>query len=106
MAEKFHVRKGDQVVVLAGKDKGKSGQILKVLRKEHRVVVEGVNLVKKHQKPAMGNPGGIVQKEASLHISNVSHKDPVSDKPTRIGYKFLDDGRKVRYAKRSGEVIE
>ncbi|MBI2707696.1 MAG: 50S ribosomal protein L24 [Proteobacteria bacterium] len=106
MAQKFRIKKGDTVCVISGKDKGKSGQVLKLLREDCRLVVQGVNLVKKHQKQTVSQEGGVVQKEASLHISNVAHVDPVSKKPTRVGYKFLKDGRKVRVAKRSGETIE
>jgi large subunit ribosomal protein L24 len=106
MIQKFRIKKGDTVCVIAGKDKGKSGQVLKMLRERNRVIVQGVNLIKKHQKQTMTQEGGIIQKEASLHISNVSHIDPKSKKPTRVGYKTLTDGRKVRVAKRSGETIE
>jgi large subunit ribosomal protein L24 len=101
------VRKGDRVVVLTGRDKGKEGEVLKVLPTESRVVVQGVMLVKRHQKASPRNPeGGIVSKEASIDISNVAHLDPKDGKPTRVGFKSLEDGRKVRYAKRSGEVID
>jgi large subunit ribosomal protein L24 len=106
MAQKFRIKKGDTVCVISGKDKGKSGQVLKMLREDSRLIVQGVNLVKKHQKQTVSQEGGVVQKEASLHISNVAHVDPVSKKPTRVGYKFLKDGNKVRVAKRSGETIE
>jgi large subunit ribosomal protein L24 len=106
MAQKFRIKKGDTVCVISGKDKGKSGQVLKVLREDSRLIVQGINLVKRHQKQTVSQEGGIVQKEASLHISNVAHVDPVSKKPTRVGYKFLKDGNKVRVAKRSGETIE
>ncbi len=106
MAQKFRIKKGDTVCVISGKDKGKSGQVLKLIREDNRLVVQGINLVKKHQKQTVAQAGGIVQKEASLHISNVAHVDPVSKKPTRVGYKFLKDGSKVRVAKRSGETIE
>jgi large subunit ribosomal protein L24 len=106
MAQKFRIKKGDMVCVISGKDKGKSGSILKVLREENRVVVQGVNLIKRHQKQTMAQEGGIVQKEASLHISNVAHMDPASKKPNRVGFKILEDGRKVRVAKRSGQTIE
>ena len=105
MAEKFKIRKGDRVIVLTGRDKGKNGEVLKVLRKESRVVVQGVNVVKRHQRPAPGNPGGIVEKEAPLHISNVAHVDPSDDRPTRVGFKIVDD-RKVRFSKRTGELID
>ncbi|MBY0501432.1 MAG: 50S ribosomal protein L24 [Alphaproteobacteria bacterium] len=106
MAQQFRIKKGDLVSVISGKDKGKSGQVLKVLRQDNRLIVQGVNLVKKHQKQTMAQEGGIIQKEASIHISNVAHVDPVSKKPTRIGIQFLADGRKIRVAKRSGETIE
>jgi large subunit ribosomal protein L24 len=103
---KLKIKKGDKVVVLAGKDKGKTGEVLKVMPAENRVIVQGVNVVKRHTRPAMGNPGGIVEKEASIHASNVAHQDPKDRKPTRVGYRTLDDGRKVRFAKRSGELID
>jgi large subunit ribosomal protein L24 len=103
---KLKIKKGDTVIVLTGKDKGKSGEVLKVLPAESRVLVQGVNMVKRHTRPAMGNPGGIVEKEASVHVSNVAHQDPKDRKPTRVGYRTLDDGRKVRFAKRSGEIID
>lgn len=106
MAQQFRIKKGDTVCVLSGKDKGKSGQVLKVLRQDNRLIVQGVNLVKRHQKQSLTQEGGIVQKETSIHISNVAHMDPASKKPTRIGIKFLKDGRKVRVAKRSGETLE
>jgi large subunit ribosomal protein L24 len=103
---KFKIKKGDKVVVITGRDKGKTGEVLRVLRAENRVVVQGVNMVKRHTKPGAGQAGGIVEKEAALHLSNVAHIDPKSSKPTRVGYKILGDGRKVRYAKRSGEVLD
>lgn len=106
MAKKFKVRKGDKVAVLAGRDKGKTGEVLRVLRKEDRVLVQGVNMVKRHQGPSQVSPGGIVEKEASIHISNVALIDPKSDRPTRIGYRFDDAGAKTRIARRSGEAIE
>jgi len=105
MANKLKVKKGDEVVVIAGKEKGKKGKILKVLPAASRVVVGGVNLVKRNTKASMNNAGGIVEKEASLHVSNVSLIDPKSGKPTRAGFKIEKDGSKVRVAKRSGEVI-
>ncbi|HIE56396.1 MAG TPA: 50S ribosomal protein L24 [Chromatiaceae bacterium] len=100
------IRKGDDVIVLAGKDKGKRGTVLAVL--EDRVVVENVNLAKKHVKPnpAKGEPGGIVEKEMSLHISNVALFNPVTDKADRVGFKTLEDGRKVRIYKSNGEVVD
>lgn len=106
MAKQFRIKKGDVVQVITGKDKGKSGKVLKVLRQEDRLIVEGIKLVKRHQKQTVSQEGGIVEKEATIHISNVAHVDPSSKKPTRIGVKFLKDGRKVRFAKRSGETIE
>jgi large subunit ribosomal protein L24 len=106
MAVKFKIRKGDKVVVRTGKDKGKSGEVLRVLRDEARVLVQGVNMVKRHTRPAPGNPGGIIDKEASIHISNVALADPKTGKPTRVGYKILDGGRKVRIARSSGEAID
>ena len=106
MTVKFKIRKGDKVVVRTGKDKGKTGEVLRVLRDEGRVLVQGVNMVKRHTRPAPGNPGGIIDKEASIHISNVALADPKSGKPTRVGFKLLDGGRKVRIARRSGEAID
>ena len=103
---KLKIKKGDNVVVISGRDKGRTGEVLRVFPSERRVIVQGVNIAKRHTKPRMGEPGGIVEKELTLHISNVSHVDPASGKPTRIGYKMLDDGRKVRVARRSGEVID
>lgn len=106
MAQQFRVKKGDKVIVITGKDKGKTGLVLKVIRQDKRLLVQGINLVKKHQKQTMAQAGGVVEKEASVHISNVAHIDPVSKKPTRVGIKFLKDGSKTRVAKRSGETIE
>jgi large subunit ribosomal protein L24 len=106
MAQQFRIKKGDMVTVISGKDKGKAGSVLKMLRKDNRLLVQGVNLVKRHQKQTMAQEGGIIQKESSIHISNVAHIDPVSKKPTRVGIKILKDGSKVRVAKRSGETIE
>ena len=106
MAVKFKIRKGDKVVVITGKEKGKTGEVLSVLREESRVLVQGINIVKRHTRPSAANPGGIIDKEAPLHISNVAHVDPKSGKPTRVGFKILDGGRKVRVARRSGEPID
>ena len=104
--KKFHIKKGDTVYVNAGNDKGKSGKVLEVLRDKDRVIVEGVNMVAKHTKPNSKNPqGGIVRQEAGIHISNVQLLDPTTSTPTRVGYRF-EDGRKVRYAKKSGEEIK
>lgn len=105
MATKLKVKKGDKVVVITGRDKGKQGEILKVLREENRVLVQGVNIVKRHQRQAMGVEGGIISKEAPIHVSNVAHIDPKTQKPTRVGYK-MDGDKKVRVARRSGEAIE
>ncbi|GAX89310.1 50S ribosomal protein L24 [Effusibacillus lacus] len=104
---KLHVRKGDQVLVIAGKDKGKKGKILEAYPAEGRVLVEGVNIIKRHTRPNQANPqGGIVEREAPIHASNVMILDPKSGEPTRIGKKILKDGTKVRYAKKSGEVLD
>ncbi|MBM3506456.1 MAG: 50S ribosomal protein L24 [Alphaproteobacteria bacterium] len=103
---KFRIKKGDEVVVLSGKDKGKRGKVLRVLRKEDRVLVQGVRMIKRHTRPSQVSPGGILEKEAPLHISKVALVDPKLGKPTRVGYKILDNGRKVRVAKLSGEVID
>ena len=101
------IRKDDTVIVLAGKDKGRSGKVLKVLPKEERVLVEGVNMIKRHTKPDMANPnGGVISKEAALHISNVALRDPKTGKPTRVGFKTNDKGVKVRVAKGSGVEID
>ncbi len=102
---KMKVKKGDTVVVIAGRDKGKSGSVLRVLPSENRVVVQGINVVKRHQRPSAGQAGGIVEKELPIHASNVAHLDPKDNKPTRVGFKIVD-GRKVRFAKRSGEIID
>jgi large subunit ribosomal protein L24 len=103
---KLKIKKGDKVIVITGRDKGKSGEVLRVLRDEDRVIVRGVHMAKRHTRPGAGQPGGIVEKEAAIHVSNVAHIDPKSQKPTRVGYKILADGRKVRFAKRSGEVLD
>jgi large subunit ribosomal protein L24 len=100
------IRKGDKVIVLTGRDKGKKGDVLKVLPKEERAVVRGINLVKRHQKQTPRLQGGIVSKEAPIHLSNIAHVDPKSGGATRVGFKMLNDGRKVRVAKKSGEVID
>jgi large subunit ribosomal protein L24 len=103
---KMKIKKGDNVVVISGRDKGKEGQVLRVFPDEGRLVVQGVHIARRHTKPRMGDPGGIVEKELTIHVSNVAHRDPQSGKPTRIGYKILDGGRKVRFARRSGETID
>jgi large subunit ribosomal protein L24 len=103
--KKFRVKKGDKVKIIAGKDKGKEGEILKVIREKDRVLVAGVNMVKKHQKASMQSAGGIVEREASIHISNVAAIDPKSGAATKVGYKILKDGEKVRVARKSGENL-
>ena len=100
------IRKGDKVIVLTGRDRGKKGDVLKVLPKEERALVRGINMVKRHQKQTPRLQGGIVSKEAPIHLSNIAHVDPKSGAATRIGFKILNDGRKVRIAKKSGEVID
>lgn len=99
------IKKGDTVIVLTGKDKGKKGEVIRVLPEESRVVVQGINLIKKHQRASMESAGGIQTREASIHVSNVALADPKDGKPTRVGFKVLADGKKVRVAKRSGETI-
>jgi large subunit ribosomal protein L24 len=100
------IKKGDRVVVVTGKDKGKKGEVLKVLPSESRAIVQGVGIVRRHQRQTASQEGGIISKEAPIHISNLALEDPKDGSPTRVGYKFLKDGRKVRFAKRSGEVID
>ncbi len=99
-------RRGDDVMVITGKDKGKTGSILKVIPDTQRLVVQGVNIVKRHTKPTQTNPGGVVEKEGSIHVSNIAHLDPDNNKPTRVGFKFLEGSKKVRIAKRSGEMLD
>lgn len=103
---KLRIKKGDEVIVITGKDKGKKGSVLKVVPSTRRILVQGVNMIKRHTRPTSAGPGGIIEKEAMLDISNVAHIDPKHDKPTRVGYRTLENGRKVRYAKLSGEVID
>ena len=100
------IKKGDKVVVLTGRDKGKTGEVVQVMPKEERALVRGVNLVKRHQRQSMNQEGGIISKEAPIHLSNLAYADPKDGKPTRVGFKILDDGRKVRFAKRSGDLID
>ncbi len=106
MTTNLKIKKGDRVVVTAGRDRGKTGDVLKVIPKNNRAFVQGVNMIKRHQRPSQTNAGGIVEKEASIDLSNLAHIDPKDQKPTRVGYKVLEDGRKVRFAKRSGEIID
>ena len=103
---KLKVKKGDTVLVISGKDKGKSGEIVTVYPKNNRVILRGLNIAKRHTAQSQASQGGIIDKELSIHVSNVSHIDPKDNKATRIGYRFLDDGRKVRIAKRSGDLID
>lgn len=103
---KLKIKKGDQVVVLTGKDKGSKGEVLSVIKSKSRVLVQGVNVVTKHNKPTQVSPGGIEKVERSIHISNVALADPKDGKPTRVGYKTLKDGKKVRVARKSGETVE
>jgi len=106
MANKMKIRKGDRVVVLTGKDKGRTGEVLRAIPKESRVVVQGVNLVKKHERASARSQGGIQEIEASVHVSNVALADPRDGRPTRAGYKIVDGERKLRFARRSGEMID
>jgi large subunit ribosomal protein L24 len=99
------IKKGDKVVVLAGRDKGKSGEVIEVRPKEDRALVRGVNMVRRHQRQSATQEGGIVSKEGPIHLSNIALEDPKDGKPTRVGFKLLADGKKVRIAKRSGEQI-
>ena len=98
------IRKGDRVKVIAGRSKGKVGDVLRVLPRESRVVVSGVNVIKRHTKPSRTGEGGIIEREAAIHVSNVALLH--DDKPTKVGFKFLEDGRKVRFARASGETID
>lgn len=103
---KMHVKKGDKVKVISGKDKGKEGVVLEVFGRKNRVLVEGINMVKKHAKPSQDNPqGGILNQEAPIHASNVMPLDPKTGEPTRVGYR-LENGKKVRIAKKSGEPLD
>jgi large subunit ribosomal protein L24 len=106
MRTKLKIRKGDRVVVRTGRDKGKAGQVLNVLPAENRAIVQGVNIARRHQKQTPSQEGGIVAKEMPIHISNLGLADPKTGKPTRVGYKMLGDGKKVRVARGSGEVID
>ena len=99
------IRKGDKVVVLAGKDKGRSGEVLSVQPKDDTALVRGVNMIRRHQKQSQSQEGGIITKEAPIHLSNIALADPKDGKPTRVGFAIQKDGKKVRVAKRSGEVI-
>ena len=106
MANKMRMKKGDQVMVITGRDKGKIGEVLRLFPKDNRALVQGVNMIKRHTRPTQASAGGIIEKEASIEVSNLSQIDPKDNKPTRTGVKVLNDGRKVRFSKRSGEVID
>jgi large subunit ribosomal protein L24 len=103
---KLKIRKGDRVIVTTGRDKGRTGEVLRVIPDENRAIVAGVNVVRRHQKQSARQEGGIVAREAAIHISNIAILDPKDNRPTRVGFKTLNDGRKVRIARRSGEVID
>jgi len=100
------IKKGDKVVVLAGRDKGRTGEVIQVMPTESRALVRGVNIVKRHQRQSQTQEGGIISKESPIHLSNLAYADPKTGKPTRIGFKVLADGKKVRVAKKSGETID
>ena len=100
------IKKGDKVIVVSGKNKGVIGEVLKILPEKNRAMVRGVNIVKRHTKPTQNDPGGVKEKESTINISNIAFLDEEKNKPSRIGFKFLEDGRKVRYSKLSGEVID
>lgn len=104
--KKFKVKKGDKVIVIAGKDKGKSGEVISVLKEKDRVRVTGVHMLKKHKKPSQAGAGGIIESEGTIHISNVAIVDPKNGGATKVGYKILKEGKKVRVAKKSGEVLD
>jgi len=103
---KLKIKKGDKVIVITGKDKGKTGEVTKVLVQENKVIISGINIAKRHTKPSQESAGGIISKEMPIHISNVAYVDPKTSKPTRLGIKVDKDGRKVRVAKKSGEVVD
>ena len=103
---RLKIKKGDHVVVITGKDKGKKGEVLKVMPEENRAIVKGVAIVRRHQRQTTTQDGGIIAKEAAIHISNLALEDPKDGEPTKVGFKFLKDGRNVRFARRSGEVID
>jgi len=103
---KMKIKKGDTVVVITGKDKGKTGEVIRSMPKDNKLLVRGVNVVKRHTRPTQNSAGGIVEKEAPIDVSNVALLDPKDNKPTRVGFKIMEDGRKVRVAKKSGTVID
>ena len=105
-AKKIRIKKGDTVIVTSGKNRGKTGEVIKIIPDENRALIRGVNIVKRHTKPTQNNAGGIVEKENPINISNIAFYDEKNKKATRLGFKFLEDGRKVRFSKVSGEVID
>ncbi len=100
------IKKGDRVTLISGRNKGKAGEVVRILTKRDRAIVQGVNMVKRHRRPSSASPGGISEIEAPIHISNLAHIDPKTSLPTRVGYRFMEDGRKMRFAKRSGEILD
>jgi large subunit ribosomal protein L24 len=100
------IKKGDKVVVLTGRDRGRNGEVIRMFPEEQRALVRGINMVKRHQKQTAQSEGGIISREASIHVSNIAIADPKDGKATRVGFKILEDGRKVRFAKRSGDLID
>jgi large subunit ribosomal protein L24 len=100
------IKKGDKVIVLAGRDRGRNGEVIRMFPTENRALVRGINMIKRHQKQTAQSEGGIISKEAPIHLSNLAIVDPKDGKPTRVGFKTLEDGRKVRFAKRSGDLID
>ena len=106
MAAKIKIKRGDKVIVVAGKNKGATGEVLKVYPDKNRATVRGVNIVKRHTKPTQNDPGGVKEKENSINISNIAFLEETKNKATKVGYKFLKDGRKVRFSKLTGEVID
>ncbi len=103
---KRKIKKGDRVTVITGRNKGKTGEVVRILTKRERAIVQGVNMVKRHRRASSTSPGGIDEIEAAIHISNLAHIDPKTNLATRVGYRFMEDGRKMRFAKRSGEIID
>ena len=103
---KFRIRRGDEVVVRTGRDRGRTGEVIRVDREQARVTVRGVNIARRHTRPSPSNQGGIVERELPIHISNVALRDPSDGQPTKVGYRRMEDGRKVRIAKRSGDLLD
>ena len=100
------IKKGDKVVVITGRDKGRTGEVMRVIPKEDRALVQGIHMLKRHQRQSQTQEAGIISKEGPIHLSNLAYADPRDGKPTRVGFKILEDGRKVRFAKRSGDLID